>query len=67
MHAEQTLETRQSSVDLFADSAGVSSSSDTVAGQVVVPSGAAAGPRSCPGEAGDARPAAGAGAAWLLA
>ena len=56
MHAEQTLETQQSSVDLFADSTGVSSSSDTVAGQVVVPSETTAGPRTSPGEAGEARP-----------
>lgn len=51
MHAEQTLETHQSSVDLFADSAGVSSSSDTVAGQVVVQSNGRG-----PHEAGEARP-----------
>lgn len=65
MHAEQTLESQQSSVDLFADSAGVSSSSDTVAGQVVVshatssgtPNGTTSNVRTSPGEAGEVRPA----------
>lgn len=53
MKAEQILEAEQSSVDLFGDASGASSSLDTVAGQVVVPGGA----RPAPGEAGEARPA----------
>lgn len=52
MKAEHTLEAEQSSVDLFGEASGLSSSSDTVAGQVVVQTGG----RACPSEAGEARP-----------
>lgn len=56
MQGEQTLESVRLSAELFAEG-GVSSSSDTVAGQVVVPSAVASGVRAAPSEAGEVRPA----------